>query len=75
MKRVIVGWFDSNVMHGWQPNSESVNVAVCESIGYLKEDTKEKIVLLQCISNFGFEMGKMAIPKGCIKSIRELRLK
>ncbi len=75
MRKVIVEWYDSNIVHGWQPHSESCNVALCESMGFLKEDTTEKIVLLQSWSNFGFEMGRMAIPRGCIKSIKELRLK
>ena len=76
MKKVIIKWEDSNVVHGWQINGETpYELALCESIGYMPVEYDDKLVLIQTISNFGAYMGVLSIPKGCIKSIKELRLK
>ncbi len=76
MKKVIVKWEDSNVVHGWQMNGETpYELALCESIGYVQFEDDIKLALIQTISNFGAYMGVLSIPKGCIKSIKELRVK
>ena len=76
MKKVIVEWVDSNVLHGWQMEGEvSCDIAVCESLGYVKYEDNDKLILSQTVSNFGSQMGVLAIPKGCIKSVKELRAK
>ena len=76
MKKVLVEWVDSNILHGWQMEGEiPCDLANCESIGYLKNEDTEKVVLSQTQSNYGAHMGVLAIPKGCITSIKELRLK
>ena len=76
MKRVEINWVDSNIFHGWQLEGEqSCGLAVCKSLGYIKSEDDEKIVLTQTQSSYGAHMGVLAIPKGCIKSIKEMRMK
>ncbi len=74
-KRVLVEWIDSNIMHGWQTDLNDCNVALTEEMGFLIKEDDEKIVLARGISSQGFYNSPMAIPKGCIKSIKEMRLK
>ena len=76
MRKVEINWVDSNVTHGWQMDGElPCSLATCESLGYIKDEDNDKLVLVQTISNEGACMGVLAIPKGCIKSIKELRVK
>ena len=76
MRKVLIEWVDSNVLHGWQMEGEATcDLAICESMGYVKEEDADKIVLSQTKSNYGAHMGVLAIPMGCIKSIKELRIK
>ena len=76
MKKVLIEWVDSNILHGWQMDGEApCDLARCESLGYVKGEDDNKIVLSQTKSDYGAHMGVLAIPKGCIKSIKELRLK
>ena len=74
-KMVSVQWADSNIMHGWQSDLISCDVAVSDEVGYLVQDDEDKIILARGISSQGFYNSPMSIPKGCIKSIKELRLK
>ena len=76
MRKVIVEWVDSNELHGWQMEGEvSCGLAMCESVGCIKSEDNDKLILIQTTSNYGAHMGVLAIPKGCIKSIKELRVK
>ncbi len=75
MKKVIVCWNDSNFLHGWQYGEYSAELAPCETLGFIIEETEEKLVIAQTISKFGAHMGIIVIDKGCIRSIKELRMK
>ena len=75
MKILKVSWYDSNVLHGWQYGEYPAELALCTSIGFLKEETDTKMVLLQTISEYGAELGATVIAKGCIKSVKEMRVK
>jgi hypothetical protein len=75
MKKVIVNWLDSNTLHGWQYGEYPVELAQCETIGFMVEEDDERLVIAQTVSNYGAHMGITIIAKGCIKSIRELRIK
>ena len=75
MQKVLVEWLDSNSLHGWQYGEYPAELALCETIGYIKEETDEKLAVVQTISSFGAHMGITVIAKGCIKSVKELRVK
>ena len=80
MKRnrmVLIIWVDSNIVHGWISPGEasSHHVAEAQSVGFfVKEDDKE-IVIAMGESETGLLIECKAIPKGCIKSVKELRIK
>ncbi len=75
MRRVEVEWVDSNILHGWQVDTVDCNVALSNELGYLISEDDDKIILARGISSFGLLNSPMAIPKGCIKSFKELRVK
>ena len=75
MKIVKVTWVDSNIQHGWQSNTTDCDVALCDDVGYLIDENDEKITLSRGVSQYRLLNSPMAIPKGCIKSIKEMRLK
>jgi len=77
MKRVEVECVDINIMHGWAGEYEVSMDKLPDTrfIGYLFSEDDEKVVLVMGYSNYGLYIERTAIPKGCVKSIKELRLK
>ncbi len=76
MKIVKIEWVDSNIMHGWQPlDIFEGRLALCESVGYLYEETDELVTLTMGASDLGSIIETLSIPRGCIKSIKELRVR
>jgi len=72
MKIVEVEWVDSNILHGWQNEINDCDVALCNEVGYLAHEDEDKVILARGISSFGLLNSPIAIPKGCVKSIKEL---
>ncbi len=77
MRMVLVEWEDSFFGIGeWLDFAElkELPTARCISCGILLHETSEKIVL---IMNRGGKQGSqpMAIPRGCIKRMRQLKVK
>ena len=75
MKIVLVDWVDSASVGGWA-GEEDLNVCECKTVGFLLRKTKDKVVVAQSISpRDAVEVcdNRFAIPRGCIKSIRELK--
>jgi len=77
MKRVEVIWQDANEMHGWAVGEEVRldGLPTVTSVGFLFLEDDDKIILVSSQSSFGAYIGRLSIPKGCVKSIRELRIK
>ena len=76
-KMVLIDWVDSNVTHGWRLNNglKFDDVAHAQHLGFLEYEDDEKITVSFGDSNCGTVMETITIPRGCIKSIKELRIK
>lgn len=76
MEKVLVEWVDSKMTHGWQNTGIfEGEVALCECIGFLYEDGVDFITLTMGRSDSDMVVEGFSIPKGCIKSIKKLRVK
>jgi hypothetical protein len=74
LRKVIVEWLDSKVMHGWYDSQAfEGEVALCECVGFLYEDLPDMITLVMGKSDSEMVIEGLSIPRGCIKSIKELR--
>jgi len=74
MRRLEVKFYDSNFMHGWEGEGRD-DLALATATGYFKSEDDKQLTLTMAYSDFGLRFGKLSIPKGSIKSIKELRLK
>lgn len=76
LKMVSVDWVDSNIMHGWASEEEARLDGLPEvhSVGFLFSRDDEKIILIMGYSEYGALIERKAIPMGCIKSIKKLRV-
>ncbi len=72
MKIVLVEWADSTSSSGWDTNFD-LELSNCTTVGQLVVKDKEKIVVVQSISDGAHCDGRFAIPRSCIKSIKELK--
>jgi len=76
MRVVLISWLDSNVTHGWDLKDDVVNdVAHCETAGIVYAEDEDKITVVLAESDCDSTLERLTIPKGCIKSIRELRVR
>ena len=75
MRRLEIKFNDSNFMHGWEDNNLKDDLAVATVMGYFKSEDSDQITLTMAYSDFGLRFAKLTIPKGSIKSIKELRVK
>ncbi len=75
-KIVLIAWNDSNVIHGWMPKDcNNDNVAHCRTVGILQAEDDKKVTVALGESDCGSVFEKLTIPRGCIVSMRELRVK
>lgn len=75
-KIVLVEWNDSNLLTGWvSGDCDEGGVAHCRTVGILKFEDDKKVVIAFGEDNHGLVHEALAIPKGCITRIRELRVK
>ena len=62
-------------MHGWDGEDIKDDLATATAMGYFKSENDDQITLTMAYSNFGLRFARLIIPKGSIKSIKELRVK
>ena len=74
MRRLEVEFNDSNFLHGWEGNTND-ELAVATAMGYFKSEDDKQLTITMAVSNFGLRFAKLTIPKGAIKSIKEMRVK
>ena len=77
-KIVEISWHDSCAAGGgWEhiDNLSTMALSTCRSVGYLTAKDKQKIILAQSYAKNDTElMNVIAIPRGCVESIKELSL-
>ncbi len=71
-RRVEIKWEDANANHGW--SNEPGHIAPSSNVGYLISETKHQVTIC-----FGIGRSQLlcvlAIPRSCIKEIKELEYK
>jgi hypothetical protein len=81
IKRLVeVEWIDSASTNGWQRRGEidqeqkqDGGLVECRTVGYLLSKDKRSLRLAQSQSSHGAVAEICAIPRSCIRSIREVR--
>ncbi len=75
-KIVLIEWDDTSVIHGWfSPTDISGGIAHCQSVGFWVKEDEESITISFAVSDQDLVMEKKTIARGCIKSIKEMRVK
>ena len=73
---VLIDWEDSNFEHGWLSIDQVTGILITtESVGFIIFEDETRISIAQNKSGIDTFMGIITIPKSCIKSIRQLRVK
>ena len=75
MKMVLVRWIDARFIEGWyeRHDIDSARSIKCVTVGILLNENENDIVV-SCHRNEDHIAGAMAIPRGCIKSIKQLKV-
>jgi hypothetical protein len=75
MKLVLIEWVDaSSRLGGWHYLDENDSTLKCLSIGLVCREDESQIVLALSRNEGGLFSETFAIPKGCIKRMRQLRV-
>ena len=72
-KLVHVEWEDSAFTPGWRSHDHNLpGTSPCESVGFLLEKSKSRVILAMQVNGDGGYGEAMAIPRSVVKKIREL---
>ncbi len=75
-KIVLIEWDDSNVTHGWIPKDLlNDRLAHCKTVGFVVSEDVDKITVTLGESDYDTTMERLTIPKPCITSIKEMRVR
>ena len=76
MRIVIVEWDDAYSSGGWLNPNDDLSISKCITVGLLLSEDDVRVVVAQNASLTSGSVGDiLAIPRGCIKRIRKLRIK
>jgi hypothetical protein len=73
MKLVLVEWVDAVSDDDWECRDLEQPLAKCVTLGILRGEYEDRIEVTQTANNVGHCCGKVSIPIGCIKRIRNLK--
>ena len=73
--KIEILWYDSAFQGGWVPPDKREPLPILPTIGYLVEQTPERIEIAMSVSENGLYLNPLAIPIGCVKEIFELEQK
>ena len=69
-------WDDAYSQGGWRDPGDKLAISKCITVGVLESDDEDGVVNAQNASHTSGNVSDLlAIPKGCIKRIRELKIK
>jgi hypothetical protein len=73
VKIIYIKWHDSTEMYGWKdmPLDDSKFIVI-ETVGYLLEDKKDRVVIVHSVSSANHCNGALIIPKTAIIKRRYL---
>jgi hypothetical protein len=74
MKLVLVEWYDACSGYAWESREDDTHIRKIISIGILEREDDKEIVIVPNISPVN-KIHEFAIPRGCIRRIRQLCLK
>lgn len=74
LPKVEVSWIDARSFGAWMPRSEARKKKLVETwtVGRLAKNTKSHVVVAQNVNDMDDLSDIILIPKGCVKSIKEL---
>ena len=77
MKRVEIEWEDSCLINDWLTEEQVMLIGNPQAlhIGYLVNEDDNSYTLVMGYSDSGLYHARFTIPKGCVKSIKTLRVK
>jgi hypothetical protein len=69
-----VEWLDTFTSGGWKHPEQirSDTMPLIHSVGYLIQDTEERLVLVQQVSDAGYVAEAVFIPKGMVKRVNAI---
>ncbi len=74
-KIVLIEWDDTGVKHGWLELGNDNCIAHCHSVGFYISEDELGVTISFAVSDQGLVMEKKTIAKGCIRSMKELRVR
>ena len=78
LRMVEVEWVDSCVNGGWRTRQEYLEapgVSQCRTVGYLLRSSRQEVIVVQSLNNYGGAADSMTIPRSSVKKIRCLEAK
>ena len=74
MRIVLVEWYDACSCNIWEERGCAEHITPCITIGILTRENKRELEVVQNL-NANSKSNSLAIPRGAIKRIRNLKIK
>lgn len=69
---VRVRWEDTTTTRGWNNVDGGFDTGWCDTLGYMVENNKDKVILAPCLTDTCLGADVWAIPQGIVKEIVRL---